>query len=220
MINHIQINENILQYIRNTSLRESHTLKKLRYITNKLPERNMQIFPEQAQFISLLIKLMKAKMALEIGVFTGYSSICIAKSLPENGKLIACDNNIKWTDIAKKFWKIEKINHKISLHINDALLTLKKLLLHKKEYFDFIFIDADKENYINYYEYSLKLLKAGGLILFDNTLWSGKVTVSQNIKYNADTKIINDLNNFLLSDNRVEISLLPFADGITLALKK
>lgn len=215
----LDLNENILSYVRDNSLRETPLLEKLRDETRRIPEHSMQILPEQGQFLHFLVKLVRAKNALEIGVFTGYSSICIAEALQEGGKLIACDNSSEWTDIAKNYWKKANLDERIELRLTDACKTLENLHNAGKEnYFDFIFIDADKENCINYYEACLTLLRPGGLMVFDNTLWLGKVA-DQSIQDIA-TQTIRKLNQKLHHDARVDLSLLPFVDGITLVCKK
>jgi O-methyltransferase len=215
----IQMNENILNYITQNSLREPNLLKMLREETANIPERNMQILPEQGQFLRLLVKLIKAKHALEIGVFTGYSGLCIAESLEQNGKLIACDISPEWTSIAKKYWKQANIHQKIELMLGNACDSLQTILHELKEnYFDFIFVDADKENYDTYYEFCLKLLRPGGLMVIDNTLWLGYVADSS-IQDEA-TVAVRKLNAKLHKDDRIDLSFLPLADGITLIYKK
>jgi caffeoyl-CoA O-methyltransferase len=218
MIHHIAINEEILNYIRTKSLRESSLLKELRIRTSTHPEHTMQILPEQGQFLSLLIKLIKAKKALEIGVFTGYSAIATASALPLDGKLYACDIDQESMGIAREFWNQAGLSEKIIECIGCANDTLTKLIDEgHADSFDYIFIDADKVNYDNYYEKSLSLLRQGGLLVFDNTLWSGDVA---NPQINTiETIAIREINDKLHTDNRVDISLLPFADGITLVRK-
>ena len=179
----------------------------------------MQISPEQGQFMQLLIKVMNAKNTIEIGVFTGYSSLCVALALPVDGKIIACYISTKYTDIAEKYWEDAKVRNKIDLKIGPAIDSLKKLIdKGMSNTFDFSFIDADKINYDNYYELSLQLLRPGGLIAIDNVLWSGDV-VNKRIN-DIDTESIRSLNKKLHMDSRVDISLIPIGDGLTLALKK
>jgi predicted O-methyltransferase YrrM len=178
----------------------------------------MQIAPEQGQFMALLVKLIRAKKCLEIGVFTGYSSLAVALALPEDGQLIACDISEEYTTIAQKYWQKAGINHKIKLHIAPALETLDQLILAgETNSFDFVFIDADKSNYKNYYEKSLQLVRSGGLIVIDNVLWSGKVADPE-IQDNRTNKI-RQFNQELHQDKRISLSLVPIADGLTLALK-
>ena len=215
----ISITDSIYKYLCENSLREDEVLSSLRAYTYRMQQRNMQISPEQGQFMQLLIKLMGAKNTIEIGVFTGYSSLCVALALPLDGKIIACDISTKYTDIAEKYWKDANVRDKIDLRIGPALDTLQKLIdKGLSNTFDFSFIDADKINYDNYYELSLKLLRPGGLIAIDNVLWSGDV-VDERIN-DIDTESIRSLNKRIYIDKRVDISILPIGDGLTLALKK
>ena len=215
----ISITDSIYKYLCENSLREDEVLSSLRAYTYRMLQRNMQISPEQGQFMQLLIKLMGAKNTIEIGVFTGYSSLCVALALPLDGKIIACDISTKYTDIAEKYWKDANVRDKIDLRIGPALDTLQKLIdKGLSNTFDFSFIDADKINYDNYYELSLKLLRPGGLIAIDNVLWSGDV-VDERIN-DIDTESIRSLNKKIYIDKRVDISILPIGDGLTLALKK
>ena len=215
----ISITDSIYKYLCENSLREDEVLSSLRAYTYRMQQRNMQISPEQGQFMQLLIKLMGAKNTIEIGVFTGYSSLCVALALPLDGKIIACDISTKYTDIAEKYWKDANVRDKIDLRIGPALDTLQKLIdKGLSNTFDFSFIDADKINYDNYYELSLKLLRPGGLIAIDNVLWSGDV-VDERIN-DIDTESIRSLNKKIYLDKRVDISILPIGDGLTLALKK
>ena len=215
----ISITDSIYKYLCENSLREDEVLSSLRAYTYRMEQRNMQISPEQGQFMQLLIKLMGAKNTIEIGVFTGYSSLCVALALPLDGKIIACDISTKYTDIAEKYWKDANVRDKIDLRIGPALDTLQKLIdKGLSNTFDFSFIDADKINYDNYYELCLKLLRPGGLIAIDNVLWSGDV-VDERIN-DIDTESIRSLNKKIYIDKRVDISILPIGDGLTLALKK
>ena len=215
----ISITDSIYKYLCDNSLREDKNLSSLRAHTYRMEQRNMQISPEQGQFMQLLIKVMNAKNTIEIGVFTGYSSLCVALALPVDGKIIACDISTKYTDIAEKYWEDAKVRNKIDLKIGPAIDSLKKLIdKGMSNTFDFSFIDADKINYDNYYELSLQLLRPGGLIAIDNVLWSGDV-VNKRIN-DIDTESIRSLNKKLHMDSRVDISLIPIGDGLTLALKK
>jgi len=215
----IGLDEQIYQYFCQVSLREPDILRKLRQETATHPQANMQIAPEQGQFMALLIQLMGAKKALEIGVFTGYSALAVALALPEDGKLIACDVSEEFTAIARRYWQQAGIDSKITLHIAPALATLEQLLNNgEANTFDFVFIDADKNNYINYYEKSLTLLRPGGLIAVDNVLWSGQVANPQN-QENL-TRSIRQFNDYLTQDERITLSLVPIADGLTLAIKR
>ena len=208
----------VYSYLLSASLREPQILSRLRRETAKLPDSRMQIAPEQGQFMALLIKLMGAKKCIEIGVFTGYSSLCVALALPQDGKIIACDVSEEWTQIARRYWKEAGVTEKIELRLQPALKTLDALLEENQSgTFDFAFIDADKENYAVYYERCLKLLRPGGLITIDNTLWSGRVAEPANRE--TDTLALREFNARLRDDARIVLSLLPLADGLTLALK-
>ncbi len=211
--------ENLDTYIREHSVRESDLLRRLREETQKTLLPQMQITADQGKFLSLLVRLMGAVHALEIGVFTGYSSICVAQALPSNGKMIACDVSEEWTSIARRYWKEAGVAHKIDLCIAPAVHTLNQLLEEGKEnFFDFAFIDADKENLDTYYELSLRLIRRNGLIAIDNTLRNGEVLNSSS----SDQRVIvtRALNDKLVTDSRVEMCLLPTADGLTLAVKR
>lgn len=213
------ITDKLYQYILSVSLREADILRRLREETAKDSMAHMQIAPEQGQFIAFLIKLIGAKFVLELGVYTGYSTLCSLYALPEDGRLIACDTSEQWTSIAKKFWDEAGVSHKVHLCLAPAVLTLEKLLKDGKEGgFDFVFIDADKENYNFYYEYSLKLIRRGGLIAIDNVLWEGKVADAS--FDDSETKSICALNEKLHNDSRIDISIIPMADGLTLIRKR
>jgi caffeoyl-CoA O-methyltransferase len=178
----------------------------------------MQVSPEQGQCLQLLVKLMGARRCLEVGVFTGYSSLCVALALPADGKIIACDVSVEWTDIARRFWQRAGIADKIDLRLAPALETLDGLLAEGQHgTFDFAFIDADKPNYWNYYERVYELVRSGGLIGFDNTLWSGRPADPSD--HSENTVAIRNFNQKLHRDERVMISMLPIGDGLTLALK-
>ena len=190
----------------------------LREETLKLPMAMMQISVEQGHFMSLLIKLLNAKKTLEVGVFTGYSSLITALALPEDGKIIACDVSEEWTSIGRRHWEQAGIAHKIDLRLAPAVETLDGLLAAGEAgTFDFAFIDADKSNYDAYYERALQLLRPGGVIGIDNTLWSGKVA-DPSVE-DADTVALRNLNAKLHEDSRVTLSFLPIGDGLTLAMK-
>jgi predicted O-methyltransferase YrrM len=209
----------VADYLRSVSLREPEILTKLRAETQQQPMSQMQIAPEQGQFMALLVRLIGAKKTLEVGVFTGYSSLVVALALPEDGRMIACDVSEEYTAIARRYWQAAGVADKIDLRIAPALETLDQLLATGHEgTFDFAFIDADKNHYEDYYERSLRLVRPGGLIAIDNVLWSGKVADEQ-IQDNQTTKI-RALNQKLQGDTRVQISMVPIADGLTLALKQ
>ena len=219
MIHQVAITENILNYVRDHSLREHHILEELREETSKRQERNMQISPEQGQFLSLLVKTLNASKTLEVGVFTGYSALCTALALPPHGKVIACDCNEEWLSVAQHYWDKAQVTEKIETLLGDANQTLTHLIKNKNEIvsFDFAFIDADKVNYDNYYESALQLVRPGGLIVLDNTLWSGSVANPE--ISDPETNALRKINKKLLTDKRVEISMLPYSDGLTLLVK-
>ena len=210
--------EDLAQYIRSVTLREPEILKRLREETAKLPNAVMQISAEQGQFMGMLIRLLAAKLTLEVGVFTGYSSTAVALALPEDGRIIACDVSEEYTTVARRYWREAGVERKVTLRLAPAVETLDSLTAEGKSgAFDFAFIDADKENYDRYYERVLKLLRTGGLIAVDNVLWHGKV-VDQSAQ-DADTRAIRALNEKLHRDERVWVSMLPIGDGLTLAYK-
>ena len=206
-------------YLLDHSLRESALLLKLREVTATLEMSQMQIAPEQGQFMSLLVQLIGAERIIEVGVFTGYSALCMAQAMPEHGQLLCCDVNREWTDIAGSFWREAGVEGRIDLHIAPAMETLDNLIRQDKSGdFDMVFIDADKTHYMGYYERCLKLVRHGGLLLFDNTLWGGKVADTDN--RDDDTLALRVFNKKLYKDERVDISLVPIGDGLTLARKR
>ena len=215
----IQLNQQLYDYLLSVSLRESKVLKRLRAITATLPGANMQIAPEQGQFMALLVKISGATRLIEIGTYTGYSALVCALALSD-GKIIAIDSDRVSTKIAQDFWKQAKVDHLIDLRIGDAQDVLQSLLHENslKGTIDFIFIDADKVNYPIYYELCFELLRKNGIILFDNVLWGGAVADKEN--QDRNTTAIRNLNLNLLDDYRVDISLVPIGDGLTIARKK
>lgn len=215
----INLTPQLYDYLQKISLRENTVLQELRKQTHKMSMGQMQISPEQGQFMSLLIELMQAQKTLDIGTFTGYSALCVALALPEHGQVIACDINGEWTQIAQRFWQKAGMSHKIELRLAPALETLQDLLATQGENtFDFAFIDADKLNYPAYYEKSLRLVRPGGLIAIDNVLWGGAVA-DPSIQDPA-TQVLRELNAALLIDARVTLSLIPIGDGLTLLRKR
>ena len=211
----LPLSPELYEYILDKSLREHPVLKSIREETSTMELANMQVAPEQAQFMQFLIRLIHAKNVLELGTFTGYSALAMSLALPDDGQLITCDINKEWTKRTDHFWREAKQDHKIKLRLGPALDTLYSLLNEGWEHqFDFIFIDADKTNYLNYYELALKLIKPQGLIAIDNVLWDGKVIASNEIS--AQTREIKKLNELIKKDQRVFISLLPIADGLFL----
>jgi predicted O-methyltransferase YrrM len=215
----INLPDSLYEYVLSVSLREAQAARELREATARHPMARMQIAPDQGQFMALIVRLMGARRALEVGVFTGYSALCVALALPKDGQLVACDINREWSDIGRRYWEKAGVAHKIELKIAPALETLDELLKRgAAETFDFAFIDADKENYVAYYERALQLVRSGGLIATDNTLWSGKVADAK--ENDSETKAIRDFNQHLQRDSRVDLSLVPIGDGLTLAMKK
>lgn len=215
----IGLDDRLYNYLLSISLREPEILRQLRQETNNHPDAIMQIAPDQGQFMALLVQLLGAKKTLEVGVFTGYSSLSVALALPPDGKIIACDVSEEYTAIARRYWQKAGVADKIDLRLAPALETLDRLLADgQAETFDFAFIDADKVNYERYYERSLQLVRPGGLIAIDNVLWGGKVADSQ--FQNSSTLAIRALNQKLHHDERITLSLVPIADGLTLALKR
>ena len=216
---HLKITDELAAYIRQSSLREPELLARLREETASHPAARMQITPEQGQFMSLLIQILNAKDALEVGVFTGYSSICVASALPSDGKLIACDVSEEYTSIARRYWKEAGLDNKIELRLGPAIHTLDQLIADGgDDNFDFAFIDADKANYDAYYESLLVLLRPGGVVAIDNVLWMGQV-IDRNFT-DDDTEAIRRLNAKIAVDERVSVSMLPIGDGVTLAVKR
>jgi predicted O-methyltransferase YrrM len=215
----LTIDGKLWDYMRRVTLRDSDLLRRLREETGKTSQASMQISAEQGQLMGLLMHAIGARKTLEVGVFTGYSSLSVALALPDDGRIIACDISEEWTSVARRYWREAGVEHKIDLRLGPALETLDQLIaLGQANSFDFAFIDADKQNYAHYYERALVLLRAGGLIAIDNVLWSGRV-IDRSAK-DADTRSIRALNEQLKDDQRIWLSMLPVSDGLTLACKK
>jgi caffeoyl-CoA O-methyltransferase len=210
----------LYEYLLSVSVREPEVMGDLRAETAKLAEAGMQIGAEQGQFMSLLIKLIGAKRTLEVGTFTGYSALTVALALPEDGRVIACDVSEEWTSIGRRYWQRAGVAHKIDLRIGPGNETLAKLVADANQHnsFDFAFIDADKSNYGVYFEQCIKLVRTGGLIAIDNVLWGGSVVDESD--ETPDTVAIRQLNAKLYQDERVDVSLVPIGDGLTLARKR
>lgn len=214
----ITLNDGLYEYLLGVSLREPEVLRHLREETARMADGNMQIAPEQGQFMGLLARLTGARRALEIGTFTGYSALSVALQLPADGRLIACDISTEWTAVARRYFEAAGVADRIELKIAPALQTLDDLLARGQAgSIDMAFIDADKENYLHYYERALRLLRTGGLIVVDNVLWDGKV--ADPAASDSATVAIRAFNARLRVDERVMLSMLPVGDGITLALK-
>lgn len=215
----IVLTDSLYEYMTDVSLRESPLLLALREETSELTQRAMQISPEQGQFMALLARLTGARRCLEVGVFTGYSSLVTALALPDDGSIVACDVSEEWTAVARRYWREAGVAHKIELRLAPATETLDDLLAQGRAgTFDFAFIDADKTNYLAYYERTLALLRTGGLALVDNTLWSGRVADPE--VADADTVALRHFNEVLHRDERIDLSLLPLGDGLTVVRKR
>ncbi len=211
----LELNDTLYQYLLDVSLREDALQKALREETDRLEMGVMQVSADQAQFMALLIRLMGARRVLEIGAFTGYSALAMARALPEEGRLVTCDVSAEWTGIARRYWREAGVDGRIELRLAPALETLEGLA---DGGFDFAFIDADKANQQAYYEHCLRLVRPGGLIAIDNVLWSGAVADPDNQA--DDTRAIRACNAFVHQDPRVDMSLVPIGDGLTLARKR
>ncbi len=216
----VELTDTMQSYIAAVSLREPELLRELREKTADLPEHFMQVSPEQGQFLSLLMRAIGARRALEIGVFTGYSLVCTALALPADGTVVGCDISEEWSAIALEYCERAGVAGKVDLRIGDARETLAGLVAQEGAAgsFDFVFIDADKENYEAYYEAALTLLRTGGLIVVDNVLWHGAVI--DETSQDNETCALRAFNTKLHDDKRVDLSLIPFADGLTFALKR
>lgn len=219
----IPLTDALYDYMLAHGTREHEILRRIRRETSVHPEAEMQIAPEQGQLMALLVRLIGARRALEIGVFTGYSSTAIALALPEDGHLTACDVSEEYTRAARAYWEAAGVSNKVELRVGPALETLANILAESRAKpdalrYDFVFIDADKENYDRYYEGALALTRAGGLIVFDNVFRGGKVADPD--LHDPGTMAIRALNDKLHGDTRVEICMLPVADGVTLAMKR
>jgi caffeoyl-CoA O-methyltransferase len=215
----IPLDDALYRYVLDVSVREPDVMRRLREETAGLPKANMQIGPDQGQFMALLVELLGAEQTIEVGTFTGYSALAVARPLPDHGRLIACDVSEEWTAIARRYWKEAGQDHKIDLRLGPAVDTLDELLADGRAgTFDFAFIDADKESYGAYFERCLALVRQGGLIAVDNTLWDGKV--ADPAVTDDDTEAIRAFNRRLADDDRVSLSLVPIGDGLTLARKR
>ena len=213
------LDDALYDYLSSVSLREPGVLRRLREETAKMPQHNMQIGPEQGQFMALLIELTGARKCLEVGTFTGYSALAVALALPDDGRLIACDISEEFTARAKPFWEEAGVAGKIELRIGPALDTLDALIEGGESgTFDFAFIDADKVNYLGYFQRALDLARPGGLICVDNVLWNG--AVADPSRNDEDTEAIRAFNAALTNDPRFSLSMLPMGDGLTLARKR
>jgi predicted O-methyltransferase YrrM len=215
----LTLDDRLYDYLLRHSLREPETLAKLRAETAAHPQVNMQIAPEQGQFMQMLVRLTDARRAIEVGVFTGYSSLAVALAMADDGYLLACDASEEYTAIARRHWQAAGVAHKIELVLAPARETLDaRLAAGEAGTYDFAFIDADKTGYLGYYERLMRLIRPGGLIVVDNTLWSGGVANPAN--RDPDTVALREFNDRLLADPRIDLSLLPLGDGLTLARRR
>jgi caffeoyl-CoA O-methyltransferase len=214
----IELPERLLEYVVAQGTRETPVQRRLRAATRRIPHGGMQIGPDQAALMQLLVRLIGARRCIEVGTFTGYSALAVALALPAGGRIVCCDVSEEWTSIARKFWALASVQKKISLRLAPALRTLDAMLPREKGKYDFAFIDADKKNYRNYYERCLKLVRKGGLIAVDNTLWYRKVLDPRNA--DPDTRHIRAFNRRLQRDRRVDIAMVAIGDGLTLAVKR
>ena len=201
-------------YVVAAGTRETAVQRRLRAATRRIPMGGMQIGPEQGALMQVLVRALGARRCLEVGTFTGYSALAVALALPSGGRVVCCDVSEEWTSIARRYWRMAGVQKKISLRLAPALETLKKL----KGLYDFAFIDADKENYQAYYERCLRLVRRGGMIAIDNTLWHGSVIRPRD--RSVDALAIRAFNRRLHRDRRVDITLVPIGDGLTLAVKR
>jgi len=219
MVQKFWIPEETYRYLASVSLREPEILRRLREETARSPRAQMQISPDQGQFMALLVKLMGAKQTFEVGVFTGYSSLAVALALPDDGRILACDVSEEFTSVARRYWKEAGVERKIDLQIRPAMETLReRIALGERGSYDFAFIDADKPNYDGYYECALELVRPGGLIAIDNVLRAASVVSAHSS--DPSSIALHALNRKLLKDERIDLSMLPIADGLTLARKR
>jgi predicted O-methyltransferase YrrM len=215
----LPLDDRLHKYLLDVSLREPDILAELRAETSRYGMANMQIAPEQGQFMAMLVRLIGAQRYLEVGTFTGYSATVMALTMPDNAEIICCDVSEEFTNIARRYWEKAGVADRITLHLATAETTLKKLLAEGHgNSFDMMFIDADKENYDRYYELGLELVRSGGLMMIDNVLWDG--AVADPTKDTEATEAIRAINTKISTDIRVHLSLVPIGDGLTLAQKK
>lgn len=215
----IGLSDELAAYVVRVGAREPEVLARLREETASIPQHGMQVSPEEGAFLAMLAELTGARRCIEVGTFTGYSSTAVARVLPDGGRLVCCDVSEEWTSVARRYWEEAGVADKIDLHIAPATETLDRLLADGEEAtYDFAFVDADKSGYDDYYERLLRLVRPGGLIAVDNTLWHGAV-LDENSD-DEDTRAIQALNAKLATDERVSLCLLPVADGVTLARRR
>ncbi len=212
----IGLDDKLHSYLLEVGVREHEVLRRLRDETAAIPESRMQVAPEEGAFLALLVRTLGARRVLEVGTFTGYSSTAMALALPADGQIVCCDVSKEWTDVARRAWTDAGVADRVDLRLAPALETLEQLLADGQAgSFDLAFIDADKENYAGYYEAALRLVRPGGVIAIDNVLWSGRVADAENTE--ESTLAIRALNDAIAADDRVDVSMIPLADGVTLA---
>ena len=216
----ISVDDNLYEYMIDVSLRETDEMKRLRDETYQMTSRDLASAPEQSQLMAFLLKLMGAKRAIEIGVYTGYSTLAMALALPDDGVLVACDQSDAWTSIGRRYWKEAGVDGKIDLRLGPALDTVTEMASNPDELgkYDFVYIDADKQNNLNYYELSLKLLRAGGLVAIDNIFAEGAVI--DDAAQGESITTVRKMNRQHLADERVDLSLVPIGDGMTFLRKR
>ena len=214
----LTMTDDLYAYMLENSLREPPILAELRAETAGMPRSGMQIAPEQGQFMALLVELTDAARYLEVGTFTGYSALAVALALPDHGEVVTCDVDPETTAVAQRYWARAGMAKKIDLRLGPAVDPLAALLGAGAGRVDFAFIDADKENYVAYYERAVELVRPGGLIALDNVLWSGRVADPAN--NDTDTEALRAVNRRVHADDRVSVAMLPLADGLTLARKR
>ena len=215
----INLTAGVYDYLLKASLREPGVLRRLREEMAPHPQAELQIAPEQGQFMGLLVELIRARKVIEVGVFTGYSSLWMALALPADGRLVACDISEEWTGTARRYWEEAGVQDRVDFRLGPAMDTLDALIASGESgTYDLMFIDADKGGYLGYYERGLRLLRPGGLILVDNVLWSGKLI--DEADQDPLTNAIRRFNEALATDKRISLSMLPVGDGLTLAMKR
>jgi caffeoyl-CoA O-methyltransferase len=215
----LALTDALAAYLVAHGVRETAGQRALRRATQRLPDAGMQTAPEQGALLQVLVGLLAAKRCIEVGTFTGYSALCVALALPRSGRIVCCDVSEEWTSIARRYWKRAGVAARIDLRIAPALATLDALLERGEAgRYDFAFIDADKKNYASYYERCLRLLRRGGLVAIDNTLWYGRVIDRR--QDDEDTRAIRAFNRKLHRDRRIGLAMIPIGDGLTLALKR
>lgn len=215
----IGLSDELQSYVLDHSLREDPVLARLREETAGLPQRNMQIAPEQGQFMAVMARLIGARRYIEVGTFTGYSALAVTLAMPDDSRTITCDVSREWTDIAQRYWREAGVADRIMLELRPALKTLDELIVSGLEdTFDLAFIDADKTGYIDYFERCHDLLRPGGLIMIDNTLWKGRVIDAD--ADDEDTRAIRAFNAYLRDREEVDVSIVPVGDGLTLVRKQ